>query len=399
MFDLICGMPIYNWMESSGLDFMNKFSRDMFLTVGLEYRNSNRFWDKVESHHVPRLEGKREEFCDENRHLDVDIAAHFGSSTPVGDQYLLHFAPGWDRNCNRTPVILVHGAGLDATSYTDLFAMGFMGLQQQLVELGYRVFAITFSHSHGDNFIQAEQLADAISVVQDLSGAEKVDLLAHSKGGVAARIYLSGMGSTPYRDDVRRYIMLGTPNMGLDFGFRNPMFNYMVYIAGSNGVMAWDRIMSLGTWVDTRKRAIYNDGCFPGQCQMLYRWDDKYPLDMLQPDWWTTYYGGNGFISHSRGMDEAIIDGGNLIEKMDSRGLEAGIEFSVLAGNNSIFNTCPGENSGPSDGVMFVESVLYTDGLQKRGAKLREKTTLYVNHMELLFARRVGRWVDKQLRD
>jgi len=59
--------------------------------------------------------------------------------------------------------------------------MGHVGLQQQLVELGYRVFAITFSHPHGDNYIQAQQLADAVQQVCSRCGVQKVDLVVHSK--------------------------------------------------------------------------------------------------------------------------------------------------------------------------------------------------------------------------
>lgn len=400
MFDLITGPPLLlDCLNTAGSDILQKLSRDLFLNVGLNYKNSDRFWEKVELYRVKGLKGEREEFCEENQHLDLDIIAHFGTNTPSADQYLLHFAPGWDRNQHNIPIILVHGAGLDATSYTDLFAMGFKGLQQQLMEIGYRVFAVTFPHAHGDNFFQAEQLADAISRVKDLTGVEKVDLIAHSKGGIATRIYLSNMANTTFRHDVRRYIMLGVPNMGLDFSFRNPLFNYLVYVSGSNGTMSWDKILSLGTMVDTSKRSIYSDGCFPGQKQMLYRWDDEYELDVLQQDWWTTYYGGWGFVSHSHGIKRAIEEGGSLVEKLNKKGLEAGIEFSLMAGDNHIFNAVPGEESGPSDGIVFVDSALYSESLEKRGAVLKEKTILPVNHMELLFSRKVCRWIDKQLRE
>lgn len=401
MFDLICGLQIFmDSIEQSGLEFIHKISRDMFLNVGVAYKNSDRFWEKVESRQAASLKDKKpEKFCAENLHRDIDIAAHFGTATPATDQYLLHFAPGWDKNRNSVPVLLIHGAGLDATSYTDLYSMGFQGLQQQLVELGYRVFAVTFSHPHGDNYYQAEQLADALARVKEITKAPQVDIIAHSKGGVAANLYFSGLSSSAYRGDVRRYIMLGTPNMGLDFPFRNPLFNYLVYTSGSNGVMAWDKILSMGTMVNTSDRAIYSDGCFPGQSQMLYRWDDEFPLDVLQPDWWTTYFGGSGFVSHSRGITAAIKDGDFLVSKLENHGLDAGIEFSILAGSNSRFNSFVGESSAPSDGVMLVDSVLHSDGLQKSGAKLIEKTTMAVNHMELLYAYRVGRWLDAQLRD
>ncbi|MDD2619145.1 MAG: alpha/beta fold hydrolase [Syntrophomonadaceae bacterium] len=401
MLDLICGLQTFmNSIEGSGIDYIHNLSRDMFLNVGVAYKNSNRFWEKVESCKAVNLKDKKaERFCAENVHRDIDIAAHFGTTTPAADQYLLHFAPGWDKNRNSIPVVLIHGAGLDATSFTDLYSMGFQGMQQQLVELGYRVFAVTFSHPHGDNYYQAEQLADALARIREITKARQVDIVAHSKGGLATRLYLAGKSSNSYQGDIRRYIMLGVPNMGLDYPFRNPLQNYLVFTSGSNGVMAWDQILSMGTMVKTVDRAIYSDGCFPGQAQMLYRWDDEYPLDLLQQDWWTTYFGGSGFVSHSRGINTAIKDGDSMITQMDNWGIDPDVEISILAGNNSKFNSFPGESSGPSDGVVFVASAHHSDGLQKSGAKLRDKKILKVNHMELLFARKVVRWLDAQLRD
>ncbi|MGS0765368.1 esterase/lipase family protein [Syntrophomonas curvata] len=400
MLDLIASYPaLVNFMSTAGNDFYRRLSRDMFLNVGVKYKGSSRFWDRVELQQVTSLKGKDEPHCPQNEHLDLDIVDRFNSAAPAADKYLLHCAPGWQSNQHRVPALLVPGAGLDANSFTDLYAMGYEGLQQQLLELGYRVFAVTFSHTHGDNFIQAEQLAAAITRIRELTGTEQVDLLAYSKGGTAARIYLSGLSETPYRGDVRRYLMLGTPNMGIDFPFRNSLCNYLIYISGSNGVLAWDKVFSLGSMVDVSRRSIYRDGSFPGQCQLLYRWDDVYKLDMLQQDWWSTYYGGSGLLSHSRGIDQAIADGGGLVERLDAVGLQPEIDFYVLAGNNNSFNIFPGDESGPGDGLVFLESVLYTDGLARRGAALKAKDTLPINHLEFLYSRQVARWVNRQLEE
>ncbi len=45
---------------------------------------------------------------------------------------------------------------------------------------------------------------------------------------------------------------------------------------------------------------------------------DKYPLGMFEPDWYTTYEGGHGFVSHSKGIDHYIEEGGNLIERLNA---------------------------------------------------------------------------------
>jgi hypothetical protein len=39
---------------------------------------------------------------------------------------------------------------------------------------------------------------------------------------------------------------------------------------------------------------------------MLARFDSTYGVDQTQDDWYTTYYGGTGFISTSKGIQQAI---------------------------------------------------------------------------------------------
>lgn len=396
--DLMMGKQFQSLLWAFNINpWQKNLSSGIFLNQGIPLKNSSRYWERMKSMSVESLDGIRESFCSNNQHIDPDIIQAFGSARPLADQYLLHYAPAWNTNLNKTPVILIHGAGLDANSYTNLYGIGKKGLQQHLVQLGYRVFAITFSHSHGDNFYQAEQVAHAINHVKEICDVEQVDIIAHSKGGTAARIYLSGMAEKPYRGDVRRYVMLGTPNMGLDYVFRNPSVNYAVYSSGANGVLAWDRILNLGAKIDVSNRSIYNDGCFPGQKQLLHRWDGTYALDPMQQDWMTTYYGGEGLMSNSRGIDKAVAEGGFLVSRIDKKGLEPDVQISVLAGDSNFFDAVAGESTGPSDGIVFLESVLYTDGLTKRGAVLREKSTLKVNHMQFLYSRRVASWVNEQL--
>ena len=239
--------------------------------------DSSSHWQKTELCLLPALSKVKEPFCEVNTHIDPYLIYHFGSSTPPASHYLLHSAPGWDSSLRPVPVLLVHGAGLDATSYTNLWNMGHVGLQQQLVELGYRVFALTFSHPHGDNYIQAQQLADAVQEVCSRCGVPQVDLVVHSKGGIAARLYLSSLISPAFRGDVRRVIMLGVPNLGNDFAFRFPSVSYMIYLAGGNGVIPWDRLYYWGSPIDVTLRSIYAGGAFPGQSQTLYCWDSRLP--------------------------------------------------------------------------------------------------------------------------
>lgn len=355
--------------------------------------NNANYWAFSELRQASSLKPLNQPFCTVNEQVDPDFTALFGSERPRSDQYLLHRAAGWDSAPHKTPLLLVHGAALDASSYTSLFGMGHVGMQQHLIELGHRLFAVTFSHSHGDNFLQAEVIADAIERIRTACQVPQVDILAHSKGGIAARIYLSGLGQTPYRGDVRRFVTIGTPHLGTDWAFRNPGISFMLYLAAGNGVIAWDKILYLGGFIDVSERAIYADGSFPGQSQLVHDWEDVYALDPSQTDWWTTYHGGMGYFSHSRGINQALHDGGNLISRLERKGLEPGIEVAVLAGDNHFFDLVPGDSSGPGDGIIFVDSALNTDAMLARGARLLSKTILPYNHLEILWKRRVADWV------
>ncbi len=355
--------------------------------------NSCRFWERTELLAASSIQASEQPFCEVNEQVDPDFIEIFGTDRPLASQYLLHRAPGWDSALNKTPLLLVHGAALDANSYTDLFGMGHIGLQQHLIELGHRVFSLTFPHSHGDNFNHAELIADAIQRIRNMCRVPEVDIVAHSKGGIAARIYLSSLSHTPYRGDVRRFVTIGTPHLGTDWVFRNSTAAYLIYLAGGNGVMAWDSLVYFGGIMDIAPRAIYADGCFPGQSQILHDWENVYPLDPTQTDWWTTYHGGMGFFSHSRGINQALHDGGALISRLERKGLEPDIELAVLAGDNHIYDLVALDSSGPSDGIVFVDSALNTDGMLTNGAQLISKEILPYNHLEILWKRKVADWI------
>lgn len=72
-----------------------------------------------------------------------------------------------------------------------------------------RILAMTFLESTGGNLDHAAELADSIDGLLARSGAPKVDIVAHSMGGLATRAYLREGGAK-----VRRVIFLGTPQRG-----------------------------------------------------------------------------------------------------------------------------------------------------------------------------------------
>lgn len=349
----------------------------------------------------PNLEGDRH--SDWTQHHDPEVVAAFGEAKPPSTRFLLHYAEGWDAPSQPVPVLLVHGAGLTANHcFADRpIEQPYPGLAAHLAEHGRAVFAVTFAHGHGDNFRQAEIVADAIARVLQVTGADRVDLVAHSKGGMPCRIYLSNAGpkwATRYRGDVRRYVMLGTPNGGIDVSFAYPNLNYWILENKSSAPLSWTEGLYYGQWVKFGERAL-TSGCYPGQLQMVARWDQRYGTTRAvgQLDVAATYEGGRGQVCAAIGIDRAIEAGGDAMAKLATKGIDPRVELAVLAGVSPWTMHLIGERRGPSDGLLLVASALDTDPLTRRGAKLLRKDLRSLNHLQLVYDPRANAWVEEVL--
>jgi pimeloyl-ACP methyl ester carboxylesterase len=303
------------------------------------------------------------------------------------------------------PVLLVHGAGLTANHcFADRpIEQPHEGLAARLARSGRAVFALTFAHPHGDNFLQAEALALALARVREVTGKKQVDLVAHSKGGMAARIYLSDAGpewATRYRGDVRRYVMLGTPNGGIDVSFAYPNLNYWILEKKSPAPLSWLDGLHYGVRKDFTAQSIYAaGGAFPGQAQMLRRWDDRYgkTTSKGQFDVETTYEGGKGLVSTSLGIDRAIEKGGHVIARLSKKGIAPGVQLAALAGTQSWVVGLVGERRGPSDGLLLAASVRELGPLTQRGAKVIRSDLRRWNHLQLVYEPGANDWVAEVL--
>jgi pimeloyl-ACP methyl ester carboxylesterase len=362
-------------------------------------------WDKLERLSSTYAKFPTEQSRPNGRHQDAEIVAAFGSDTPASRDVVLHYAKGWEKG-QGTPVILVHGSILDATSNW-INPHNQEGMVKTLTDNGLRVFAVTFAHRHGDNLLWAEQLANAIARVMEVTGAKEVDVVAHSKGTLAARAYASNVKKPwmqAYKGDIRRMVLIGGPHLGIDFAFRHPLVNLGLYPEKDqtlfNAPMVWTKMIAFGLWTDTAKYTLMkgHGDYFPGQAQMLYRWDKTYPLPKLEPDWYTTYHGGQGLISVSPGIDKAIAEGGDFIDQLRAHPLDKGVELASLAGDQATMKNILNEKTGPSDGVVFVKSATHTDDMVKGGAKLLANDVLPHNHMELVYAPKAKAWVVNQLK-
>jgi hypothetical protein len=390
------------------------------------------------------------------------IAECFGTSTPGSHSALLHFGPAFSFSSG-TPILFVPGAGDNASR-------GFITMATRMNNATRPVFALTFAHPHGDVFQQAEMVANAIARIKHLTGAEQVDVVSHSKGGIASAIYMSNLPGTTwgrgdydsvgteYREDVRKAVFIAVPLGGVDTIYRWSSGNFASLDSDAAiSPTSWETYypssslyLGINTDLSAQDHFPEDGDLFPGQRQILRRWDATYSLPgestwlgaySLQQDWYTTYHGGLGYLSYSSGIDAAIEAGGDVIGSLESTGVHPDIELYLLAGTNTLMpngtedyladmfsdafvdlttegldtwadfvtdlvgsslvdhgiaedevrglvqgNLVIGEITGPSDGLVFVDSALQETTLTARGAVVVDATTRNLSHLDLLYA-------------
>ena len=64
--------------------------------------------------------------------------------------------------------------------------------------------------------VSAGQLTERIDEILDISGAEQVDIISHSMGGIVAKKYIADHG----RDKIDQLVFLGTPHLGSPLAFK-----------------------------------------------------------------------------------------------------------------------------------------------------------------------------------
>ncbi len=104
------------------------------------------------------------------------------------------------------PVLVVPGYGGSVDSVQPLVALlEAAGRDARVVDLA--------GDGTGDLRASAELLADVARTVLDETGAESVDVVGYSAGGVVARLWVRDFGGAAA---ARRVVTLGTPNHGTD---------------------------------------------------------------------------------------------------------------------------------------------------------------------------------------
>ncbi|MDD5031645.1 MAG: hypothetical protein PHR36_01205, partial [Patescibacteria group bacterium] len=129
-----------------------------------------------------------------------------------------------DEPAEPDPVILVPGImgswEVRGQWRLDRIFHSYDNLMEALIAAGYKEDTIlqdeptlfTFPYDwRVDNVLTASLLKEKINQVKEITGKNKVDIIAHSMGGLVARSYIEG---SDYQDDIDQVIFLGTPHQG-----------------------------------------------------------------------------------------------------------------------------------------------------------------------------------------
>ncbi len=252
------------------------------------------------------------------------------------------------------------------------------------------VYAITFAHSQDDNWGWCEAINEALLRLTQRHPGQPIDLLGHSKGGLAARLAVTDWRPDPIcsrflGELVGRVVLLGSPNEGLDYAFRYPACNLALLTNEEhphlNWSVSWTNRLVEGTWQDCEELSYFATEPYqPGQRQMLARWDRQYPLPGKDPDESSTYEGGQGTRSSSLGIDIAIERGGDLIQQLKSRPTHPDVPVGLLAGARPTIKGFLNDTSIPGDGIIPIQSAL---GLPE-ASKVVAMATLPIDHIALI---------------
>lgn len=387
------------------------------LNLEATYSSVPNGWVRVERYLDTNTNFPQEQYPPDGRgDQDGQRLTYFGNvAEPYSGRFLLYYAPGWNTNARSVPVLLVHGANDNADrAWANPNSLGgghcgastcpSTGLMQTLANDGFRVFAINFAHKQGDNLLQAQVIADAIQVIKSRLGVSQVDVIAHSKGAMAARLYVSSVKPSwgrSYQGDVRRLVLVGGANKGIDYSFAHGWTGdtaiYPECGGSANAPSPHVEMTCYGFYVSHPELSIYSTSacnCFPGQKQLLYAWDGVYGVDQTQGDWYTTYYGGQGYYSYGYGIQEAINEG-SLVGTMRSAGVPSSVPTYLLSGGTADIPGFLNENRGPSDGIVFLASASDTGGIHAVGGNVE---VVGDNHLKLIWESTAASQIDTWLR-
>jgi triacylglycerol lipase len=111
-----------------------------------------------------------------------------------------------DAKPRQLPVLLVHGWNAHGHSLRFLV--------RHLERHGWppaRIQAVDFENTWASNVAHAREMAAAIDALRDRTGSDRIDIVAHSMGGLATRWLIAHHGYAPF---IERVVFIATPHRG-----------------------------------------------------------------------------------------------------------------------------------------------------------------------------------------
>lgn len=141
----------------------------------------------------------------------VNYVVHVSNLAGSGNSTVVSVAVNPLEPPGSVPVVLVHGWCGSPTSFGEMARL--LGESLTVAEpFDYRLL------TQGPSPVTIEELANLfaghVRNVLETTGATQVDVVAHSMGGLIARAWMAGMSFVPYEGQIRKLIMVGTPNYG-----------------------------------------------------------------------------------------------------------------------------------------------------------------------------------------
>lgn len=225
------------------------------------------------------------------------------------------------------PVLLIHGYASDASVWGEW--------EEMLENEGINSSSVTFEEDDrcGDSESHAKELDEIVQKFKNENRADKINILAHSKGGLDARVYLAN--DLP-NDDVANLIMIGTPNRGSPLAVGSLAIPPMIYpylkeficwpavydlIPGSEATNALENENTnyytiAGNWAPYYNffDPLYDPNCSPPSWLPFQRWattfvingsdDGIVPFRSAAPSWFTYLGSTNNCHTNLFGEEE-----------------------------------------------------------------------------------------------
>ena len=136
------------------------------------------------------------------------LAAALLFSVAAGVSAQAFFSPQTSqRAATKYPILLVHGAGFHDT----MAGLNYWGrIPAALEQNGAQVF-FGGQDAWGSVEVNAATIKESVERILDETGADRVNIIAHSRGGIEARYMISSLGMAPY---VASLTTVSTPHHG-----------------------------------------------------------------------------------------------------------------------------------------------------------------------------------------